>query len=114
MDSRILDYRQIHIGEARPDDTVAAEISKRVALVVEHSGVLNVSNIGCVVVGAWTVTGMNRARDACAQCSHPGKGAVGGHEVDRITALETYDRRKLPTANDPVSGERQVVNTIDR
>jgi hypothetical protein len=31
MDSRILDNRRIHIGEARPDDTITAEISKRVA-----------------------------------------------------------------------------------
>src|ERR1700674_2381270 len=114
MDRRILYHREIHIGEAWPDDTVAAEISKRVALVVEHSGILNVGDIGCVVVGAWTVTGMNRTGDAWAQCSHPGKGAIASREVDRIAALETYDRRKLPTANDPVSLERQVVNTVDR
>src|SRR5260370_13210203 len=30
-------------------------------------------DIRCVVVGARTVTGMNRAGDAWAQCSHPGK-----------------------------------------
>src|SRR5580658_844991 len=106
----LLNQRNVHVSEARPDDDVAAEVSKRAPLVVEHGRVLDIFHVGRIAVEGWTKTCLDGTGYAWAQRGSSCKRSIAGLETNGITALQRNDGRELPSVLPAVPMERQLVD----
>src|SRR5215471_2467892 len=94
----VLDHRQVHVVESRPDHNVTAEIAETVDG-DEHG------RIEPLIDGTDDV---NRARGIRPYgIGRPVDAARGRHDVDGISTLTLRDDGQLPPARQHVAGERQ-------